>query len=72
MAALVPGVLLKLLQHMNTDVKVAGEHRSSFFVQGNELGPKALRKSWEGNVDVKTRRLKVVKNDSKAEARNSF
>ncbi|KAG6422869.1 hypothetical protein SASPL_113251 [Salvia splendens] len=29
MAALVPGVLLKLLQHMNTDVKVAGEHRSS-------------------------------------------
>ncbi|KAI3868187.1 hypothetical protein MKW92_017020 [Papaver armeniacum] len=29
MATLVPGVLLKLLQHMNTDVKVAGEHRSS-------------------------------------------
>ncbi|OVA08771.1 Protein of unknown function DUF936 [Macleaya cordata] len=29
MASLVPGVLLKLLQHMNTDVKVAGEHRSS-------------------------------------------
>ncbi|KAH7572838.1 hypothetical protein JRO89_XS03G0022600 [Xanthoceras sorbifolium] len=29
MANLVPGVLLKLLQHMNTDVKVAGEHRSS-------------------------------------------
>lgn len=29
MAALVPGVLLKLLQHMNTDVKVGGEHRSS-------------------------------------------
>ncbi|MFS8015001.1 hypothetical protein Hanom_Chr15g01351271 [Helianthus anomalus] len=134
MAALVPGVLLKLLQHMNTDVKVAGEHRSSLlqvvsivpalsggelfrnqgyylkfssakskikgsdkeigklnlgsasprlkksgigssiksFVQGIELGPKALRKSWEGNVDVKTPRLKVVKNDSKAEARNSF
>ncbi|KAJ0454067.1 hypothetical protein HanIR_Chr15g0736051 [Helianthus annuus] len=42
------------------------------FVQGIELGPKALRKSWEGNVDVKTPRLKVVKNDSKAEARNSF
>ncbi|MFS7889890.1 hypothetical protein Hanom_Chr00s000005g01612301 [Helianthus anomalus] len=57
-----------MLQHMNTDVKVAGEHRSSLllvvsasprlkksgigssinrFVQGNELGPKALRKSWE-------------------------
>ncbi|XP_052205831.1 uncharacterized protein LOC127810401 [Diospyros lotus] len=29
MAALVPGVLLKLLQHMNTDVKIAGEYRSS-------------------------------------------
>lgn len=29
MVSLVPGVLLKLLQHMNTDVKVAGEHRSS-------------------------------------------
>lgn len=29
MATLVPGVLLKLLQHMNTDVKVAGEYRSS-------------------------------------------
>ncbi|KAL6503688.1 hypothetical protein OROGR_025611 [Orobanche gracilis] len=27
MASLVPGVLLKLLQHMNTEVKVAGEHR---------------------------------------------
>lgn len=29
MATLVPGVLLKLLQNMNTDVKVASEHRSS-------------------------------------------
>uniref|UniRef100_A0ACD5ZVK7 Uncharacterized protein n=1 Tax=Avena sativa TaxID=4498 RepID=A0ACD5ZVK7_AVESA len=29
MASLVPGVLLKLLQHMNSEVKVAGEHRSS-------------------------------------------
>ncbi|XP_042005312.1 uncharacterized protein LOC121754047 [Salvia splendens] len=29
MATLIPGVLLKLLQHVNTDVKVAGEHRSS-------------------------------------------
>lgn len=29
MVNLVPGVLLKLLQHMNTDVKIAGEHRSS-------------------------------------------
>lgn len=29
MATLVPGVLLKLLQNMNTDIKVASEHRSS-------------------------------------------
>ncbi|GJU63292.1 TonB like protein [Tanacetum coccineum] len=29
MTTLIPGVLLKLLQHMNTDVKVGGEHRSS-------------------------------------------
>uniref|UniRef100_A0ACD5YAW0 Uncharacterized protein n=2 Tax=Avena sativa TaxID=4498 RepID=A0ACD5YAW0_AVESA len=29
MASLVPGVLLKLLQHMDSEVKVAGEHRSS-------------------------------------------
>ncbi|XP_074291984.1 uncharacterized protein LOC141618811 [Silene latifolia] len=29
MATLVPGILLKLVQHMNTEVKVAGEHRSS-------------------------------------------
>ncbi|KAJ0716772.1 hypothetical protein HanPI659440_Chr13g0516401 [Helianthus annuus] len=29
MTTLVPGVLLKLLQHMNTGVKVGGEHRSS-------------------------------------------
>ncbi|KAJ1269441.1 hypothetical protein BS78_07G211900 [Paspalum vaginatum] len=29
MASLVPGVLLKLLQHMDSDVKVGGEHRSS-------------------------------------------
>ena len=28
MASLNPGILLKLLQHMNSDVRVAGEHRS--------------------------------------------
>lgn len=47
MATLVPGVLLKLLQHMNTDVKVAGEHRSSLLqvvsivpaLAGGELFP---------------------------------
>ncbi|PWA75126.1 hypothetical protein CTI12_AA244240 [Artemisia annua] len=36
-----------------------------------ELGPKALRKSWEGSMDVKTPRLKVTKNESKAEARST-
>lgn len=48
MAALVPGVVLKLLQHMNTDVKIAGEHRSSLLqvvsivpaLAGGELFPK--------------------------------
>ncbi|KAL8491819.1 hypothetical protein ACS0TY_023434 [Phlomoides rotata] len=47
MATLIPGVLLKLLQHMNTDVKVAGEHRSSLLqvvsivpaLAGGELFP---------------------------------
>ncbi|EPS71203.1 hypothetical protein M569_03555, partial [Genlisea aurea] len=47
MAALVPGVLLKLLQHMNTDVRIAGEHRSSLLqvvsivpaLAGGELFP---------------------------------
>ncbi|KAH1108736.1 hypothetical protein J1N35_012504 [Gossypium stocksii] len=47
MANLVLGVLLKLLQHMNTDVKVAGEHRSSLLqvvsivpaLAGGELFP---------------------------------
>ncbi|KAK7261629.1 hypothetical protein RIF29_27945 [Crotalaria pallida] len=47
MANLVPGVLVKLLQHMNTDVKVAGEHRSSLLqvvsivpaLAGGELFP---------------------------------
>ncbi|KAK1439545.1 hypothetical protein QVD17_05365 [Tagetes erecta] len=36
-----------------------------------ELGPKALRKSWEGNMDVKTPRLKLAKNESKPEARST-
>ncbi|KAE8663075.1 Detected protein of unknown function [Hibiscus syriacus] len=47
MANLVPGVLLKLLQHMNTDVKVGGEHMSSLLqvvsivpaLAGGELFP---------------------------------
>lgn len=40
------------------------------FVQGIEIGPKALRKSWEGHMDIKTPRLKVPKNDMKPEARS--
>ncbi|KAE8718329.1 calreticulin-3-like [Hibiscus syriacus] len=48
MANLVPGVLLKLLHHMNTDLKVGGEHRSSLLqvvsivpaLAGGELFPK--------------------------------
>ncbi|KAJ9189020.1 hypothetical protein P3X46_000362 [Hevea brasiliensis] len=47
MGNLVPGVLLKLLRHMNTDIKVAGEHRSSLLqvvsivpaLAGGELFP---------------------------------
>ncbi|XP_071704087.1 uncharacterized protein [Rutidosis leptorrhynchoides] len=40
------------------------------FVQGIEIGPRALRKSWEGNMDIKTPRLKVPKNDVKPETRS--
>lgn len=43
-------------------------------VQGFDLGPKALRKSWEGNLEVKTKdnsRMRATKNDSKPEARSS-
>nr|GFA90990.1 hypothetical protein [Tanacetum cinerariifolium] len=37
-----------------------------------ELGPKALRKSWEGSsMVIKTPRLKVTKNESKAKARST-
>lgn len=47
MASLTPGVLLKLLQHMNTDVKVGGEYRSVLLqvisivpaLAGSELWP---------------------------------
>ncbi|KAA8531432.1 hypothetical protein F0562_006215 [Nyssa sinensis] len=43
-------------------------------VQGFDFGPKALRKSWEGNMDVKTRespKLRVTKHELKPEARSS-
>lgn len=47
MATLIPGVLLKLLQHMHSDVKVTGEHRSALLqvisivpaLAGSELWP---------------------------------
>jgi hypothetical protein len=42
-------------------------------VQGIELGAKALRKSWEGNVEVKHRensKLTAARHDSKPEARS--
>eukprot|EP00249_Psilotum_nudum_P007501 c20609_g1_i1 orf=351-2930(-) len=47
MASLMPGILLKLLQYMNSDVKVAGEHRSVLLqvisivpaLAGSELWP---------------------------------
>ncbi|CAM6006855.1 unnamed protein product [Sphagnum balticum] len=47
MASLTPGVLLKLLQYMNSDVKVTGEHRSALLqvisivpaLAGSELWP---------------------------------
>ncbi|KAL4590391.1 hypothetical protein LXL04_003320 [Taraxacum kok-saghyz] len=56
---------------VSSSVKKSGIGNSiKNFVQGMELGPKALRKSWEGNMDVKTPRLKVTKNDPKVEARS--
>lgn len=47
MASLTPGVLMKLVQHMNSDVRVAGEHRSVLLqvisivpaLAGSELWP---------------------------------
>jgi hypothetical protein len=42
-------------------------------VQGIELGAKALRKSWEGNMEVKHRensKLTAARHDSKPEARS--
>lgn len=44
------------------------------FVQGIELGPKALRKSWEGNMDLKTRespKSRITKHDSKPDTRSN-
>lgn len=43
-------------------------------VQGSEFGAKALRKSWEGNMEVKTgekSKLRAAKHDPKTEARST-
>ena len=43
-------------------------------VQGIELGPKALRKSWEGKMDLKGRespKLRATKHELKPEARST-
>ncbi|URE17712.1 hypothetical protein MUK42_12512 [Musa troglodytarum] len=45
MASLTPGVLLKLLQSMNTDARVAGEHRSSV-LQVTGIVPSAEENLW--------------------------
>ncbi|XP_076884345.1 uncharacterized protein LOC143533446 [Bidens hawaiensis] len=61
---------LKLGGRVSTNVKKFGT-RSSMknFVQGVELGYKVLRKSWEGNMDLKTRKLDITKKYKKPEAR---
>ncbi|KAK6118619.1 hypothetical protein DH2020_047611 [Rehmannia glutinosa] len=57
-----------------TGKKVAGGNLMKNIVHGLEMGPKALRKSWEGNIDAKSRespRLKVNKQDMKSEGRST-
>ncbi|KAL2485372.1 Plant protein of unknown function (DUF936) [Abeliophyllum distichum] len=57
-----------------TTKKVSSGSLMKNFVQGFQLGPKALRKSWEENMDTKGRkspRLKVNKHDLKPEARST-
>ncbi|GAA0186478.1 hypothetical protein LIER_33766 [Lithospermum erythrorhizon] len=54
--------------------KTMGGSSVKNFVEGMELGPKALRKSWEGNMDVKNRespRLRVTNLELKPEARST-
>ncbi|KAL8154478.1 uncharacterized protein LOC141659158 [Apium graveolens] len=48
-------------------------HTMKKFIEGIELGPKGLRRSWEGNLDMKGRespRLSVSKHDVKPETRS--
>ncbi|XP_076914352.1 uncharacterized protein LOC143573330 [Bidens hawaiensis] len=61
---------LKLGGKVSTNVKKFGTGSSTKnFVQGVELGHKVLRKSWEGNMDLRTRKLDVTKKYLKPEAR---
>ncbi|KAI7744755.1 hypothetical protein M8C21_016890 [Ambrosia artemisiifolia] len=61
---------LKLGGNVSTNVKKSGTGSSiKNFAQSIELGHKTLRKSWEGNMDVKSPRLDVTKKYSKSEAR---
>ncbi|KAG8375915.1 hypothetical protein BUALT_Bualt09G0008700 [Buddleja alternifolia] len=46
---------LKSLGSSSTPRKVASGNLMKNIVQGLDLGPKALRKSWEGNMNVKSR-----------------
>ncbi|KAD6453394.1 hypothetical protein E3N88_08099 [Mikania micrantha] len=60
---------LKLGGKVSTNVKKSGTGSSiKNVIQGIELGHKALRKSWEGNMDVRTPRLEVTKKNLKPEA----
>nr|GEZ19998.1 hypothetical protein [Tanacetum cinerariifolium] len=60
-----------------TTVHRASSSRKKFGIGSSiknfmDLGPKALRKSWEGSsMDIKTPRLKATKNESKVEARST-
>nr|GFB61846.1 hypothetical protein [Tanacetum cinerariifolium] len=65
------------LREKGTTVHRASSSRKKFGIGSSiknfmDLGPKALRKSWEGSsMDIKTSRLKVTKNESKVEARST-
>uniref|UniRef100_A0A0V0IY04 Putative muscle M-line assembly protein unc-89-like n=1 Tax=Solanum chacoense TaxID=4108 RepID=A0A0V0IY04_SOLCH len=57
-----------------TPKRVLGGNPLKNYLQGLELEPKALRKSWEGNMDLKSRespRLRVNKHDLKPEPRST-
>lgn len=65
---------ISVLKVSTTEKKVFTGKTSGSLAQGMELGPKALRKSWEGNLEVKGREIsspRVVKRDLKPEARST-